>query len=47
MTFAAFIGRWQNWHLPGASFVLASVLMLAALVTAWRATRHQVVAQAL
>ena len=32
-TFAAFIGRWQDWHLPGSPFLLSSLLLLSAMVT--------------
>jgi DHA1 family tetracycline resistance protein-like MFS transporter len=38
-TFAAFIGPVANWHLPGAPFLLAAFLLLAALAVAWRVTR--------
>lgn len=38
-TFALFIGRLSNWHLPGAPFLLASTLMLIALALAWSVTR--------
>jgi DHA1 family tetracycline resistance protein-like MFS transporter len=33
LTFAAFIGRWREFHLPGAPFMLSSILLLAAMVT--------------
>jgi MFS transporter, DHA1 family, tetracycline resistance protein len=33
ITFAAFIGPLRNWNLPGSSFLLSSILLLAALVT--------------
>ncbi len=39
LTFATFIGRMRNVHLPGAPFLLAAVLMVGAFVLAWRATR--------
>jgi MFS transporter, DHA1 family, tetracycline resistance protein len=39
LTFAAFIGRYSDVHLPGAPFLLAALLMLAAVVLAARATR--------
>jgi DHA1 family tetracycline resistance protein-like MFS transporter len=38
MTFAAFIHD-ARWHLPGAPFLLASLLLGAALLVAWRVTR--------
>lgn len=37
--FAYFIGPHTRWQLPGAPFLLASLLLLAGAVTAWRATR--------
>jgi DHA1 family tetracycline resistance protein-like MFS transporter len=33
VTFATFIGPLRNWNLPGSSFLLSSVLLLAAMVT--------------
>lgn len=38
LTFAAFIGRHRDWHLPGAPFLLAGAMMLVAAVVAWRVT---------
>ena len=38
-TFADAIGRHADWGLPGAPFLLASALVLAASVIAWRTTR--------
>jgi DHA1 family tetracycline resistance protein-like MFS transporter len=37
--FAAFIGSRASWHLPGAPFLLAAMLLAAAMLTGWRATR--------
>ncbi len=37
--FATVIGTHANWKVPGASFLLSSVLVLAAGVVAWRTTR--------
>jgi len=37
-TFALFIGPQSGWHLPGAPFLLASVLLLSAMALAFRAT---------
>ncbi len=37
--FAYFIGPRTRWTLPGAPFLLASLLLLGAAITAWRATR--------
>lgn len=36
--FALFIGPGVDWHLPGAPFLLASLLLLLAAALAWRAT---------
>jgi DHA1 family tetracycline resistance protein-like MFS transporter len=36
-TFAVFIGAGSNWHLPGAPFLLAALLVVCAAVIAWRA----------
>ncbi|MBA3753060.1 MAG: TCR/Tet family MFS transporter [Nitrospira sp.] len=38
-TFAAFIGPQADWHLPGAPYLLSSLLLLVAMAVAWRATR--------
>lgn len=38
-TFAAFIGPQEDWHLPGAPYLLSSLLLLVGAGTAWRATR--------
>jgi DHA1 family tetracycline resistance protein-like MFS transporter len=39
-TFAAFISTQSDWHLPGAPFLLAALLLLTALGVAWRVTRR-------
>jgi DHA1 family tetracycline resistance protein-like MFS transporter len=39
MTFALFIGSRRDWHLPGAPFILASMLITVALVVAVRVTK--------
>ncbi|HMK86391.1 MAG TPA: TCR/Tet family MFS transporter [Steroidobacteraceae bacterium] len=36
--FAVFVGPYASWGLPGAPFLLAVVLVLAAMVLAWRVT---------
>jgi DHA1 family tetracycline resistance protein-like MFS transporter len=38
-TFALFIRPGTDWHLPGAPFLLAALLLFVALVLAWRTTR--------
>jgi DHA1 family tetracycline resistance protein-like MFS transporter len=38
-TFATFIGTRASWGVPGAPYLLASALILSALVLSWRATR--------
>jgi DHA1 family tetracycline resistance protein-like MFS transporter len=42
MTFATFISKRADWHLPGAPFLLASLLTATAMVLAWRVTRREV-----
>jgi DHA1 family tetracycline resistance protein-like MFS transporter len=39
LTFAAFIGARRDWHLPGAPFLLAALLLASAVAVAWRVTR--------
>jgi DHA1 family tetracycline resistance protein-like MFS transporter len=39
-TFALFIGAQSAWHLPGAAFLLASLLLVVAALVAWRTTRQ-------
>lgn len=41
LTFASFIGTHRDWHLPGAAFLLAALLMTIALVLAWRITSRR------
>lgn len=38
-TFALFIGAQADWHLPGAPFLLASLLLLLGATIAWRSTK--------
>jgi DHA1 family tetracycline resistance protein-like MFS transporter len=38
-SFALFIGAGSNWHLPGAPFLLAALLVAMAAAVAWRAAR--------
>jgi len=40
-SFAHFIGPGAAWHLPGAPFLLASLMMLSAAAIAWRATHPE------
>ena len=37
-TFALFIGARSAWHLPGAAYLLASLLLVVAAFMAWRTT---------
>src|ERR1043165_1633088 len=37
-SFAHFIGPKAAWHLPGAPFLLAALMLLSAAPIAWRAT---------
>jgi DHA1 family tetracycline resistance protein-like MFS transporter len=39
LTFATFIGSRSDWHLPGAPFLLAALLVAGAMMTAWKVTR--------
>jgi DHA1 family tetracycline resistance protein-like MFS transporter len=39
LTFAHFIGAGRSWHLPGAPFLLAALLLAAAMGLSWRVTR--------
>jgi len=39
LTFAASIGAHRNWQLPGAPFLLAALLLVVALLLAWRVTQ--------
>jgi DHA1 family tetracycline resistance protein-like MFS transporter len=43
LTFATFIGSGRDWHLPGAPFVLASLLLVIGIGIAWRITRQEAV----
>jgi len=38
-TFAVFIGNPHGWHVPGAPFLLAGLILCAALALAWRSSR--------
>ena len=38
-SFAYFIGPTAAWHIPGAPFLLASILLFSAAVIAWRTTK--------
>jgi DHA1 family tetracycline resistance protein-like MFS transporter len=40
-TFAAFISTRAAWHLPGAPYLLAALLLLMAMLWAWRTTQPQ------
>jgi MFS transporter, DHA1 family, tetracycline resistance protein len=37
-TFASFIGAYRDWHLPGAPYLLAGLIVMLATIIAWRAT---------
>jgi MFS transporter, DHA1 family, tetracycline resistance protein len=37
--FASFIGANRGWHLPGAPYLLAALLLTGAMYVAWRVTR--------
>jgi DHA1 family tetracycline resistance protein-like MFS transporter len=36
--FADAIGPYRNWHLPGAPFLMAAILVAISMVIAWRVT---------
>ena len=42
-TFAVFISTRADWDLPGAPFLLAALLVIAAMVLAWRTTQPRAV----
>jgi DHA1 family tetracycline resistance protein-like MFS transporter len=37
-TFASFIGPRRDWHLPGAPYLLAALIVMVSTIIAWRAT---------
>jgi DHA1 family tetracycline resistance protein-like MFS transporter len=37
-TFSAFVGPQRDWHLPGAPYLLAALMLMAATIIAWHAT---------
>jgi DHA1 family tetracycline resistance protein-like MFS transporter len=37
--FAAAIGGWREWGVPGAPFILAAIMLVGAMTVAWRVTR--------
>jgi len=39
--FASFISSRRDWHLPGAPFLLAALLLIASLALAFRVTRPE------
>jgi MFS transporter, DHA1 family, tetracycline resistance protein len=39
LSFAYAIGAGHDWHLPGTPFLIATLLVVLAAVTAWRVTR--------
>lgn len=41
LTFSAFVGPLRAWNLPGAPWLLAALLMGAAIAPAWRVTRPE------
>ena len=40
-TFAAFIETADGIELPGAAFLLATLMLVGAVLLAWRVTRHE------
>jgi DHA1 family tetracycline resistance protein-like MFS transporter len=41
--FASFIGANRDWHLPGAPFLLASLMIAGSTVMAWQTTRSSII----
>jgi DHA1 family tetracycline resistance protein-like MFS transporter len=41
LLFAYAIGAGRDWNLPGAPYLLAALLLLAAAALAWRVTRGE------
>jgi DHA1 family tetracycline resistance protein-like MFS transporter len=41
ITFAFAIGVDQAWRMPGAPFLLAALLLVGAMLLAWRVTRER------
>jgi DHA1 family tetracycline resistance protein-like MFS transporter len=39
MTFATFIAAGRSWQVPGAPFLVASLLLATALLMAWKVTK--------
>jgi len=41
--FASFIGANRDWHLPGAPFLLAGLMIAASTAMAWQTTRSRII----
>jgi MFS transporter, DHA1 family, tetracycline resistance protein len=41
--FASFIGANRDWHLPGAPFLLAALMIAASTAMAWQTTRSRII----
>jgi DHA1 family tetracycline resistance protein-like MFS transporter len=41
--FASFIGANRDWHLPGAPFLLAALMIAGSTVMAWQTTRSRII----
>jgi DHA1 family tetracycline resistance protein-like MFS transporter len=41
--FASFIGANRDWHLPGAPFLLAALMIAGSTAMAWQTTRSRII----
>ncbi len=41
--FASFIGANRDWHLPGAPYLLAALMIAGSMLMAWQVTRPRVI----
>jgi len=46
-TFASFIGPRRDWHLPGAPYLLAALIVGVSTIIAWRATNSRITGDAI
>jgi MFS transporter, DHA1 family, tetracycline resistance protein len=46
-TFASFIGPRRDWHLPGAPYLLAALIVGVSTIIAWRATNPRITGDAI
>jgi MFS transporter, DHA1 family, tetracycline resistance protein len=41
--FASFIGANRDWHLPGAPYLLAALMIAGSMLMAWQVTRTRAI----